>query len=170
MSPLKAQGKELQQRWPVSWNHESWNLQCTLFNTADTDGLWYWCLRTSINRATYLSSGVWWWLEKWWSQASGQINYYYRYMALCPGLPGVSRYQQKHSPTHTYPDHQSSFVCFLHLLRPMASSLFNLHVWQSFCTISLQVFFALPLGLAPFTSYPIHFFTHMRIWLQPVLL
>jgi len=28
-----------------------------------------------------------------------------------------------------------------------------------FSTISLQVFFGLPLGLAPFTSYSIHFFT-----------
>ena len=27
----------------------------------------------------------------------------------------VSRYQKKHSPTHTYPDHQSSFITFLHL-------------------------------------------------------
>jgi len=35
-------------------------------------------------------------------------------------------------------------------------------VWsgiQSFSTISLQVFFGLPLGLAPSTSYSIHFFT-----------
>jgi len=31
--------------------------------------------------------------------------------------------------------------------------------WQSFSTISLQVFFGLPLGLAPSTSYSIHFFT-----------
>ena len=29
----------------------------------------------------------------------------------------------------------------------MASSLFNLRALQSFCTISLQVFFGLPLGL-----------------------
>jgi len=67
----------------------------------------------------------------------------------------VSRYQKKHSPTHTYPDHQSSFICFLHLLRSMASSLFNLRAWQSFCTSS-----GLPLGLASSTSYSIQFFTH----------
>jgi len=30
--------------------------------------------------------------------------------------------------THTYHDHQSSFICFLHLLHSIASSLFNLHV------------------------------------------
>jgi len=44
----------------------------------------------------------------------------------------------------------------------MASSLFSLRAWQSFSTISLQVFFGLPLGLAPPsppTSYSTHFFT-----------
>jgi len=39
----------------------------------------------------------------------------------------VSWYQKKHSPTHTYPNHQSSFICFLYLLRSIASCLFNLH-------------------------------------------
>jgi len=39
------------------------------------------------------------------------------------------------------------------------SSLFSLCAWQSFPTISVQVFFGLPLGLAPSTSYSIHFFT-----------
>jgi len=56
--------------------------------------------------------------------------------------------------TH-YCSHQSSLICFLHLLRFMASSLFNLHAWQAFYTISLQVFSGLPLGLVP----SIHFFT-----------
>jgi len=49
----------------------------------------------------------------------------------------------------------------LHLLRSMASSLFNLHAWESFSTISLQVCFGLPVGLAPSTSYSIHFFTQL---------
>jgi len=49
--------------------------------------------------------------------------------------------------------------CFRHLLRSMAFSLFNLRSWQSFSTISLQVFFDLPLRLASSTSYSIHFFT-----------
>jgi len=52
----------------------------------------------------------------------------------------VSRYQKKHSATHTHPDHQSSFVCFLHLLRSMASSIFNLYAWQFFAQ-SLSKFF-----------------------------
>jgi len=33
----------------------------------------------------------------------------------------VSRYQKKHSPTHTYRGHQSSLVCFVHLSRSVAS-------------------------------------------------
>jgi len=44
----------------------------------------------------------------------------------------VSRYQKKvkkHSPTHTYRGHQSSLICFIHLIWSMASSLFNLHAW-----------------------------------------
>jgi len=71
------------------------------------------------------------------------------------GTTRVSRYQKKHSPTHTYMGHQSS----LSALRSMASSIFNPRALQSFSTISLQVFFGLPLGLVPSTSYSIHFFT-----------
>jgi len=48
----------------------------------------------------------------------------------------------KYAGLHTrWLGHQSSLICFLHLLRFMASSLFNLHAWQSFSTISLHVFF-----------------------------
>ena len=75
------------------------------------------------------------------------------------GTTRVRRYQKKHSPTHNYNGHQSSLICYLHLLRSTASSLFNLRALQSFSTFSLQVFFGLPLGLAPSTSYSIHFFT-----------
>jgi len=32
------------------------------------------------------------------------------------GTTWVSQYQKKHLPTHTYPDHQPSFISFLHLL------------------------------------------------------
>jgi len=70
----------------------------------------------------------------------------------------VSLYQKKHSPTYTYRGHQSSLICFIHLLRSTASSQFNPCARQSFFTISLQVFFGLPLGLAPSTSYSIDFF------------
>ena len=52
----------------------------------------------------------------------------------------------------------SSIVPYLlhHLLRSMASSLFNPRGWQSFSGISLLVFFGLPLGVAPYTSYSNH--------------
>ena len=68
----------------------------------------------------------------------------------------VSRYQKKHSPTH-HPD-QPVFISFFHLPRSIASSLFKLRAWQSFCTTSVHVLFGLPLGLEPSTSYSIHFF------------
>jgi len=61
----------------------------------------------------------------------------------------VSWYRNKRSLTPTYRGHQSSLICFLHLLWSMASSLFSICAWQSFSTISFQVFFGLPLGLAP---------------------
>ena len=69
------------------------------------------------------------------------------------------QYQKKHSPTHTQPDHRTSFINFLHLQRSMASSLFILHAWQSSRTTSVQAMFGLPLGLGPWTSYSILFFT-----------
>jgi len=74
-------------------------------------------------------------------------------------MPGTGEPVQEetftHSPTHTYHGYQSSLMCFPHLLWTMASFLLNLHAWQSFSTICLQVFFGLPLGLATSTSYSI---------------
>ena len=58
---------------------------------------------------------------------------------LWSGTSRVGQYQKKHSPTQTHPDHWTPFINFLHLLRSIASSLFNLRVWQSFTTTSLQV-------------------------------
>jgi len=42
--------------------------------------------------------------------------------------------------SHIYPDHQLSFISFHHLLQSIASSLFNLRAWQSFCTTSFLCF------------------------------
>ena len=70
----------------------------------------------------------------------------------------MSRYQKKHLPTH-HRDHNPVFVSFFQLPRSIASSLFKLRAWQSFCTTSFHVLFGLPLGLKPSTSYSIHFFT-----------
>ena len=79
--------------------------------------------------------------------------------AVCPGQPGVGRYQKKHSLAHTHPGQRTSFITFLHLQRSTASSLFSLRAWQSSRTTSFQVLFGLPLGLEPSTSYSMHFFT-----------
>jgi len=78
-----------------------------------------------------------------------------------PGTTWVGQYQKKQSPTHTHSNHQTSFINFIHLhvLRSIASSLFNSRAWQPFSTTSLQVLFGLPLGLEPSTSYSMHFFT-----------
>jgi len=62
----------------------------------------------------------------------------------------VSQYQKKHLPTYTYPDHQSSFISFLHLLQCIVSSL-SIYVLDSL--------FGIPLGLAPSISYSVHCFT-----------
>jgi len=72
----------------------------------------------------------------------------------------VSQYHNKHSLTHTYHGQQSSLICFLHLLQSMASPPCSIYVPNSLFSQSLQVFFGLPLGLAPSTSYSIHFFSH----------
>jgi len=45
---------------------------------------------------------------------------------LLSGTTRVGRYQKKHSPTYTQPDHRTYFIIFLHLQRSMASSLFIL--------------------------------------------
>ena len=74
------------------------------------------------------------------------------------GTTRVSQYQKKHSPTH-HPDHHPVFISFFHLPWSIASSLFKLLAWQSFCTTSVHVLFGLPLGLEPSTSYSIHAFT-----------
>jgi len=71
---------------------------------------------------------------------------------------GVGQYQKKHTPTHTHPDHQTSFINFLRLLRSMASNLCSSRARQSSLTTSRQVLFGFPLGLGPSTSYYNHFF------------
>ena len=75
------------------------------------------------------------------------------------GTTRVGQYQKKHSPTHTHPDHWTSFINFLHLLRSIASFSFSLRAWQSFLTTSLQVLFGLHLGLGSSTLYIMLFFT-----------
>jgi len=82
------------------------------------------------------------------------INDNDRYMTICPGLHGWAGTRRNIHSHLTW----TSTISFLHLLPSIASSLYNLHAWQSFCTTSPSPF-GLPLGLEPSTSYSIHFFT-----------
>ena len=93
------------------------------------------------------------------SQTPGYTTHTQPFNGIWSGTTQVGRYQKKHSPTHTHPDHRTSFINFLHVLRSIASSLFSWRAWQSSLTTSLQVLFGLPPGLGPFTSYSTHFFT-----------
>jgi len=77
------------------------------------------------------------------------------------GTTWVSRYQKKYSPTHTRPDHQTSFINFLHLQWSIASSLFHLHAWHFFpqpLFRSSLVFLLVwdPLLHIPYISSPSH--------------
>ena len=76
--------------------------------------------------------------RKWHTHTHTHTHNHFTALWILSRTTRVSWYQKKHSPTHTYRGHQSSLICFIHLLRSMASSLFN---------------------LAPSTSYCIHFFT-----------
>jgi len=69
----------------------------------------------------------------------------------CLGQPGWAGSRNKHSPTHTYCDHQSSLTCFLHLLWSMASSLFNLRASSLF-----------PQSLSKFS------FIYLLVWHPPL--
>jgi len=80
--------------------------------------------------------------------------------------PFVQDYPGESVPeeTFTHPpsfNHHPIFISFFHLpwSIALASSLFKMRAWQSFCTTSVHVLFGLPLGLEPSTSYSIHFFT-----------
>jgi len=51
------------------------------------------------------------------------LTWWYAAAEILSGRTRMSRYQ--HLPTHTYRGHQSSLICFIHLIRFMASSLIN---------------------------------------------
>jgi len=61
-------------------------------------------------------------------KASTKLQPFYGSLDIIQDNPPtrVSWYQKKHSPIHTYRGHQSSLICLLHLVRSMASFLFNL--------------------------------------------
>ena len=75
------------------------------------------------------------------------------------GTNQVSRYQKKHSPTHTHRGHQISLSASSIYYDPWHPP-YSIHtLYRTFSTICLQVFFGLSLYLAPSTSYSIRFFT-----------
>ena len=120
-----------------------------------------WRARQSPAATTWPGVKCSWW---WNFQPSGLANYYnycnhFTALWTLSGTTWVSQCQMKQSPTLIYCGHQSSFICFLHLLRSIAFSLFNLYAWQSFSTISVQVFVDLRVGLVLSTTHSIHFFT-----------
>jgi len=69
------------------------------------------------------------------------VYYYYcnRFTALYLGLLGRASNRGNIHPL-TYPECHPIFISFFHLLRSIASSLFNLCARQSFCTTSVQVY------------------------------
>ena len=90
------------------------------------------------------------------------IHNHFTALWILSGTTRLSRHQKKHSPTHTYRGHQSSHICFFHLLRSTASSLFNF----TCLTVSFH-------NLSPsflwFTSWPgtLHFILHK--FLHPII-
>jgi len=72
------------------------------------------------------------------------LHYHYNHFIalwILTGTTQVSRYQKKHSPTHTHRGHQSSFICFIHLdyhdpWYPPCS----IYVPDTLCTISVPSF------------------------------
>jgi len=71
------------------------------------------------------------------SPGKGPLN---RCVCVCPGLPRWAGTRRNIHPLtrHIHPDHQTSFINYIHLLRSIASSLFNLRAWQSSSTTFLQ--------------------------------
>jgi len=65
--------------------------------------------------------------------------------------------------THTYHGHQSSLICFLHLLWSTASSLFNLRSWQSFFH-NLSPSFLWSTSWAGTLHFILHAFLHLLLF------
>jgi len=99
------------------------------------------------------------------------------FIGLLSETAQVGRYQKKHSPTHTHPDRQTSFINFLHLQRSLSSSL-SVYVFDSLfqqpspgplwsSSWSGTLYFILLAFLHPVIVF---FSQHMLIPSQPVLL
>ena len=81
--------------------------------------------------------------------------------SLWSGTTQVGRYQKKHSPTHTHPDHRTSFINFSIYYDPQhpLCSVYVLDspLWQPLCRSSLVFFLVLEPKLhTPYISSPNH--------------
>jgi len=101
-----------------------------------------------------------WWSFLIWTVSCSFATLQQPFYGLFTGTTRVNWHQKKHSPSYTYSDHQRSFICFLHLLQSIASSLFNLLAWQSLHNISRSSLLYLlvwnPSLHTPFISSPNH--------------
>ena len=73
-------------------------------------------------------------------------------------LPGWAGTRRNIHPL-THPDHWTSFINFLHLLRSITSSLFIYMLGPFTCSLFRQPLSRSSFGLEPCTLYSMHFFT-----------
>ena len=92
-----------------------------------------------------------------WDTLLVSITHTQPFNGLLFGTYLVGRYQKKHSPTHTHPDHRASFIIFLHLQRSMASSL----------TVLLDNLSPGPLWSSP---WPLTFHFILHAFLHPIII
>ena len=108
----------------------------------------------NIKKACWNSVPFYHLVHKWASTHTQTHTTILRLCGICPGQPGWASTRRNIHPLIVVINHP-------YLLSPSTTihGIIHPHVLQSFSTISLQVFFGLPLGLVPTTSYSIHFFT-----------
>ena len=130
---------------------ESWHLLGWQLALSDITALV--CLHLCLDVCLWLSLGCCCWVSVllWWCITTTD-----RLMALYPGQPGWAGTRKTFiysHPAFAVITSVISFIDFLHFLWYVASALYSCWPWQSFSAATLQVFFGLPLGLAPSTSY-----------------
>ena len=151
----------------MKWLCVKWCDRCrsTMFHTGRRTAVWLLCIPTAISwviSVLMMVSDWRWFLAGAWNGSVFICLLHYNntttvlrpFVRDYPGEP-VPEETLTHSPSWSCP----IFISFFHLPRSIASSLFKLRAWQSFCIASLHVLFGLPLGLEPSASYFMHFFT-----------
>ena len=107
------------------------DLYCSChFDYVTTNSQWVlWLCRSLCSLVTVISDCTAWSLHEsllykysYWTE----LNNHFMALWVLFGTTRVSWYRKNHSPTHTYHGHQSSLICFLHVLQSTTSSLFSL--------------------------------------------